>query len=136
MSDLPPFAELADKSAWSSLDADSVYESIAEASQMIRDDVPLVGGLNVDERIAAGSLSLDTVRSVVVAMVDRVVSVPGYVRQRSVTVDDATQSFTYDSSVSGGEMFITEREMQRLMGRSARRQRAFTITLGPGATWT
>jgi hypothetical protein len=64
------------------------------------------------------------------------VSVPGYVRQRSVTVDDATQSFTYDTSVSGGEMFITEREMQRLMGRSARRQRAFTITLGPGATWT
>lgn len=133
---LPPFADPDDKSSWSSFDAGSVADAIAEASQMVRDDVPLVGGLDVDQRIASGSLSAATVRAVVVAMVDRVVSVPSYVRQQSVTVDDGSQSFTYDSTVSGGEMFISDREMQRLMGRAAKRQRAFTITPGPGPIWT
>jgi hypothetical protein len=139
MSELPPFAEPLDVAAiWHELSAaeDSIVaERLAEASRMVRDDVPLVGGLDVDERIEAGLLSSETVRRVVVAMVHRVVSIPGYVRQRSVTVDDATEAVTYDSSVSGGEMFITDREMQRLTGRPARRQRAFTITLGPGASW-
>lgn len=137
---MEPFADPVDvASIWRVLTA--AEESIVAgrldaASQMVRDEVPLVGGLDVDERITAGTLSLETVKQVVVAMVHRVVSIPGYIRQRSVTVDDATQSETFDSSVSGGEMFITDREMRRLMGRRSSGQRAFTITPGPGAVWT
>lgn len=137
---MEPFADPADVSSiWRDLTAAEetvVANRIEAASQMVRDEVPLVGGLDVDERINAGTLSLETVKQVVVAMVHRVVSIPGYIRQRSVTVDDATQSETFDSSVSGGEMFITDREMRRLMGRRSGGQRAFTITPGPGAVWT
>ena len=136
---MAPFADPSDVEAiWRELTNDEiavVTARIAEASQLVQDEVPEVGGLTVDERITAGTLSPETVKQVVVAMVHRVVSIPGYLRQRTVTVDDATQSETYDVSVSGGEMFITDRELRRLMGRKTSGQRAFTITPGPGAAW-
>ena len=140
MSDLPPFADVADVTAiWRDVtDAESnvIAARIEQASQQVRDEVPLVGGLTVDERIESGALSESSVRRVVVAMVHRVVSIPAYARQQSVTVDDGTMSTTFDSSVSGGEMFITEREYATLISRRRLRQRAFTITPGPGPSWT
>ena len=139
---MPPFADVADVEAiWRTVTSDEAGTIIARidlASQMVRDEIPLVGGLTVDERVASGDLSDATVRRVVVSMVHRVVSVPGYVRQRSVTVDDGTESVTYDTTVSSGEMFITDREFAALTGRRGRTgQRAFTITPGVGSfPWT
>ena len=108
---------------------------IAEASQMIRDEVPLVNGMDVDERILSGSLNAATVRNVVVSMVERVVVPARFVRQSSVAVDDGSHSETIDSSVSSGEMFISPNELRRLMGRRVvGRQVAFMVN--PMASWT
>lgn len=142
MSALPPFADVQDVVAiWRDVTSDEagrVAARIDQASQQVRDEIPLVGGLTVDERIADGSLSDETVRRIVVAMVHRVVSIPSFARQRTVTVDDGSTSTTYDASVSGGEMFITDREFGALTGRRGRSgQRAFTITPGAGSfPWT
>jgi hypothetical protein len=137
---MEPYADWTDVKIGRAFTADeieSVIDLIGQASQMVRDSVPGVGGLDVDERIADGSLSSDTVRRVVVAMVKRIVSVPQFVRQRSVAVDDGSESVTYDSSVSGGEMFISERELASLMGKRGRPgQRAFTVTPVGAYPWT
>lgn len=135
----PPFADPQDVAdIWRPMDAaetDRVLNLLVKASDQIRDEVPLVNGLTVDERITAGTLRSETVRGVAVDMVHRLVSVPRYMRQTSVTIDGDTKAGTLDSSVSSGEMTITEREMDRLMGRKAGRSKAFTITLAPGASW-
>lgn len=142
MSYLPPFADATDVVAiWREPTADEAARLdglIDQASQTVRDEVPLVGGLSVDERIADGSLSDLTVRRIVVAMVHRVVAVPQFVRQQSTTVDDGTESMTFDASVSSGEMHLTDREFAVLTGRRGRSgQRAFTITPGAGSfPWT
>jgi hypothetical protein len=137
---MDPFAIPADVAGiWRPLtDAETavVTNRIAQASRRIRAEVPLVDGLTVDERIDFGTLDAALVKDVVVDMVKRLVSIPGYLRQRSVTVDDGTTSETYDSSVSGGELFISDREMDLLVGRRTSRSRAFTITPGPGPSWT
>lgn len=114
----------------------TVMERIMAASRMVVTETPLVGGLDVNERITAGLLDPDVVRDVVVEIVERVVVPPRFARQHSVTVDDGTESTTVDASVSSGEMFISDRQMARLLGRRVRRQRAFTITPAPGPAWT
>lgn len=91
---------------------------IAQASRKIRGDVPLVDGLTVAQRIDAGSLDGELVRDVVVEMVRRVMVMGDYVRQQSITVDDATKSSTYDVGVSSGVMFIADSEMNSLVGRA------------------
>lgn len=116
-------------------EVDIVNARIEQAWDQIRDETPPVGGLTVEERLDAGTLRVTTVQRVIVAMVHRVVSVPGYLRQRSITVDDATKSETFDSTVSSGEMTITVREMDRLLGRKAGRPRAFTIVPSAGRSW-
>lgn len=116
-------------------EADKLLHLLAKASDQIRDEVPLVGGLTVDERITAGTLRPETVKGVVVDMVHRLVSIPRYMRQTSVTIDGDTKAGTLDASVSSGEMMITEREMDRLMGRKSGRPKAFTITPAPGRSW-
>lgn len=114
----------------------TVTARIAEASQMIRDEVPLVNGMDVDERILSGSLNAATVRNVVVSMVERVVVPARFVRQESSTVDDGSESRTIDSSVSSGEMFISPNELRRLMGRRVvGRQVAFMVNPMSGS-WT
>lgn len=139
MADLPPFADVQDVvSIWrpvTDAEANVIGARIDQASQQVRDEVPLVGGLTIDQRIESGDLSWGTVSRVVVAMVHRVVSIPAYARQQSVTVDDGTMSTTFDSSVSSGEMFITEREYASLIGRRRTRQRAFTIIPVPSRSW-
>lgn len=134
------FAEYSDvQSIWRALTDDEIVmvsARIAEASQMIRDEVPLVDGLDVDERILSGALKAVTVRNVVVSMVERVVVPARFVRQASVAVDDGSRSETIDSSVSSGEMFITANEMRRLMGRRVvGRQVAFMVNPMSGS-WT
>ena len=129
---MDPFADYTDVQAiWRTLTDDeiqTVTARVAEASQMIRDEVPLVDGLDVDERILAGTLNSATVRNVVVSMVERVVVPARFVRQSSVAVDDGSHSETIDSSVSSGEMFISSNELRRLLGRRVvGRQVAFTV---------
>jgi hypothetical protein len=134
------FAEYSDvQSIWRALTDDEIIRvsaRISEASQMIRDEVPLVNGMDVDERILSGALSAVTVRNVVVSMVERVVVPARFVRQSSVAVDDGSHSETIDSSVSSGEMFISSNELRRLMGRRVvGRQVAFMVNPMSGS-WT
>jgi hypothetical protein len=107
---------------------------IEEAESVVSDEVGLIAGLTIDERVEAGSLPAKTVKQVVVAMVHRVVSVPGYVRQYSRSVDDGSESYTIDSSVSSGELHVSASELRRLSGTGRRRSRyrAYTITPGRG----
>lgn|SRR6478609_8678579 len=135
-----PFADYTDvQGIWRTLtdqEIITVTARIAEASQMIRDEVPLVNGMDVDERILSGSLNAATVRNVVVSMVERVVVPARFVRQESSTVDDGSESRTIDSSVSSGEMFISPNELRRLMGRRVvGRQVAFMVNPMSGS-WT
>lgn len=135
-----PFADLSNvEDIWrpvtSEAEANRVSARLDEASQMIRDETPLVGGLTVDQRLAAGTLSAETVRFIVVAMVERMVLPGRYVRQESTSVDDGTVSRTIDNSVSAGGMFIAPDEMRRLMGLKKLRRGAFTITPGAGQPW-
>jgi predicted polyphosphate/ATP-dependent NAD kinase len=135
-----PFADYTDvQGIWRTLtdqEIITVSARIAEASQMIRDEVPLVNGMDVDERITAGTLNAATVKNVVVSMVERVVVPARFVRQESSTVDDGSESRTIDSSVSSGEMFISSNELRRLMGRRVvGRQVAFMVNPMSGS-WT
>ena len=90
---------------------------IAQASRKVRGDVPLVDGYTIDQRIELGFLDPVMVADVVVEMVKRVMVLPDYIRQRSITVDDATKSETYDATTSSGVMFIAPTEMGMLTGR-------------------
>lgn len=132
---MDPFADVQDVAAiWRSLSDDEsnlVAAWIDEASQQIRDEVPDVDGLDVDERITAGTLAATTVRSVVARMVRRVLMNPEGARQRSQGVDDYQESVTLDASLSSGEMFISEREMARLMGSPASSRSAFSVDTVP-----
>jgi len=79
MAALPPYADWSDVKIgrpFTSDEVDSVVDWIDKASQLVRDSVPDVGGLDVDERIEAGSLSAATVRDVVAGMVRRVMLNP------------------------------------------------------------
>jgi len=128
-----PFADPSDVEAiWRPLTAAEVQLTeawITEASQQVRDEVPDVGGLDVDERVTAGSLSADTVRSVVARMVRRVMMNPEGARERSQTVDDYQETVVVDTALSSGEMYITPRELKRLTG--LRGRRAFQIDTRP-----
>lgn len=135
------YADVADvQDLWDgySEDANSrVQARIAKASRMVDNRVPLVGGLTVAQRAAASPEFADTVRDVVVEMVLRVLNNPEGARQRSVTIDDATESVTIDAAVSSGEMTITDGELADLMGQrsSSSRAKAFTITPSAGRSW-
>lgn len=132
---MEPFADVQDVAAiWRPLsDAETVLAAswISEASQQVRDEVPDVDGLDVDERVAAGVLSAATVRSVVARMVLRVLKNPEGARQRSQTVDDYSESITVDGSLSSGEMFISPREMARLLGSRGGSVSAFSVDTAP-----
>lgn len=130
---MPPFADPADLAAvWRPLTADEVLVVatwLERASQLVRDEVPDVDGLDVDERIDAGSLSADTVRDVVVSMVRRVVVLnPVGARQQGV----GPFTVTLDSAISASELYLSARELARLTGRRSTGPRAFTISPGPG----
>lgn len=131
-----PYADALDVAAvWRSLSADeteTVSSWIAEASQMVRDSVPDVGGLDVDERISAGSLSADTVRAVVVAMVRRVMLNPSGASSVTEQTGPFSVTRTLATANAAGDLYIKSREMARLLGRRERSQAAFTISPGVG----
>ena len=135
-----PFSDPSDLEAiWRPLtDAErtAVAGRMAEASQMIRDEIPIVGGFTVDERIYDGSLQLSTVQQVVIAMVRRVSINPD--GDSSVTEQTGPFSVTRTKSraIATGEMFISGRERSRLMGRGRSGQVAYEITLGTGPVFT
>ena len=130
---MDPFAEPSDVEAiWhplSETEFSMVAGRINEASQLVRDEVP-----DVDDRILAGTLADATVRSVVVAMVRRVMVNPD--GDSSVTEQTGPFSVTRTRSraVAAGEVYLTARERARLTGRKV--QRAFTITPGPGPVFS
>jgi hypothetical protein len=108
-----------------------VIDWIDKASQLIRDSVPDVGGLDVDERIAAGSLSLVTVRDVVATMVRRVMLNPE--GNSAVTEQAGPFSVTRTKATAnaGGDLYIRSRELARLMGKRDRRQVAYMVPSFP-----
>lgn len=134
-----PFADYTDVQAiWRPLSDDeivTVTSWIAEASQQVRDDVPPVGGFDVDERITAGTLNPDTVRSVVARMVRRVMINP----DGDSSVTEQTGPFavtrTKSASTASGDLFITARELARLSGQRSRPQVAFMVNPGVAATF-
>lgn len=130
-----PFADWMDIKIgrpFSEAETEMVSAWIEEASQLVRDSVPDVGGLDVDERIESGSLSLATVRSVVVAMVRRVAINP----EGNSAVTEQTGPFavtkTKAAANATGDLYIKSRELARLMGKRDRRQVAYTVSPGTG----
>lgn len=102
---------------------------IAQASAVIREADPLVGGLTIDERVAVSPSFGVVVRGVVVDMVHRLLMNPQ--GQLEVGVDDAR--VRYDASVSTGQLYLSDTEWRTLFG--ARRRaggRAFMVTPGSG----
>ena len=114
-----------------------IQSRIGKASRLVDNRTPLIGGLTVAQRVAASPEFADTVKDVVVEMVLRVLRNPEGARQKSVTVDDATESTTIDSALSSGEMFISDDELADLMGikKAPSRAKAFTITPSAGRSW-
>jgi hypothetical protein len=137
---MEPFATPGDVQAiWHPLSADetnTVMSWINEASQLVRDSVPLVAGFDIDERIAVGSLDESTVRSVVAQMVRRVMLNP--YGDSSVTEQTGPFSVTRTKAngMSSGGLYLSPSEMRRLLGRRTLGQVAFTITPGPGPVFT
>ena len=136
---MEPFATPSDIEAiWRPLTGDeesTVLAWIEEASQQVRDEVPLVLGLDIDERIAAGSLSLTTVRSVVAQMVRRVMINPD--GDSSVTEQTGPFSVTRTKAraTSSGALYLSAAELRRLLGRRSG-QTAFMITPGIGPVFS
>ena len=130
-----PFATYLDLQAvWRPLTADEQVVAagwINQASQQIRDEVPLINGLTIDERIDAGDLSATTVADVTVRMVKRVMRNPMGARQMSSSIDDYTEAYTLDAVGSSGELTITTAEMNRLMGIRAGKRAAFEVSTAP-----
>lgn len=81
---------------------------------------------SVEAQIAAGSLSVDLVKAIVCAMVLRAVRNPDGARTRSVSIDDYTESFTLDSAVSTGSLYLSDDEL-RWLGATRRRSGSFTM---------
>lgn len=132
---MDPFADWLDVKIgrpFTSDEIELVVDWIDKASQLVRDTVPDIGGLDVDERIAEGSLSQATVRDVVAAMVRRVMLNP----EGNSAVTEQTGPFsvtrTKATANAAGDLYIKSRELARLMGKRDRRQVAYTVTPGAG----
>jgi PIN domain nuclease of toxin-antitoxin system len=129
---MDPFADPSDVAAiWRPLtDAESVVVAarIMQASRLLRRKVQQFTGSSLDALIAGGPITAADVTDVVADMVHRALTMKPFVKQQSTTVDDATISVTFDSSVSDqGGVFITDEEVFDLLGPV--RSGAFEITL-------
>jgi hypothetical protein len=80
----------------------------------------------VDAQIAAGTLSTDLVKAIVCAMVLRAIRNPDGARNRSVSIDDYTETITLDSAVSTGALYLSEEELNWLGG-TRRRSGSFMM---------
>lgn len=89
--------------------------------------------------VAAGSISAGVVRGVFAQAIRRVLLNPEGLRQRSRTIDDYTEADTYDSSVSGSFLYLTDDEWVQIAPASS--SGAFSIrpagaTDYPHPEWT
>jgi hypothetical protein len=136
---MEPYADWSDVKIGRSFTSDeieSVVYWIDQASQMVRDSVPDVGGYDVDERITAGSLSAATVRDVVAGMVRRVMLNPEGNSATTEQTGPFAVTKTKATANAAGDLYIKSRELSRLMGKRDRRQVAYMITPGPGPVFT
>ena len=69
---------------------------------------------DVEESLRSGAVTEETVRSVMVSMIVRVLKNPDSVRTHQESIDDSSESWTLDHSVSTGELYLTEFEMSLL----------------------
>lgn len=77
-------------------------------------------------RIDSGAVPLELVIATLVDAVIRKGRNPDGHRQGSVAVDDASRSWTVDSSRSAGDLYFTETELSRLGGASTN-GKAFSV---------
>lgn len=105
-----------------------VAARIDQASRLLRRKATQLSGVSLDALITSGALTAGDVSDVVAEMVKRAMTMPGFVKQQSTTVEDVTKSVTFDSSVSGrGGIYVTDGELFDLLGPV--RTGAFEITL-------
>lgn len=84
---------------------------LGDAWLMLQVDSP-----GIVARIAAATVDLGLVIATLAEAVARKGRNADGKRQESITIDDATRSWTLDSSVSGGELYFTVAELSRLAG--------------------
>jgi hypothetical protein len=75
-------------------------------TRVVADTPDIVGKLTASPQLVA----TDTVKSVMVSMIVRVLKNPDSARQQSRAVDDWSKSQTLDTSISSGEMYVSEYE--------------------------
>lgn len=92
---------------------------LAYASAIIRDEFP-----DIDARIAAGTLSAELVKFVARDMVKRTLMNPNGLRQEQLE----DYSYTRDTAISDGSMYLTDEERRRL---SARGRRSGSFSIAP-----
>lgn len=113
-------AEISDvEGAWRPLsDAETlvVTNRLVFASAIVRQRVP-----DIDDRIASGDIDPVLVAGVVAEAIKRVMINPD--GKRAETIDD--YSYTRDSALSAGSLYLTDDEIALLRGN---RSRAFSIT--------
>jgi hypothetical protein len=105
-------------------EADKITLLLQNAAALLQVQVP-----QLDARIAAGSLDADVVAAVSTAMVHRVMLNPDGRRQNTVSVDDASTSWTVDVAVSTGALYLSDQERAVLMPPAAT-LRVGTMKLG------
>lgn len=86
---------------------------------------------SIPARVADQTLDGALVVQVQVEMVLRVLKNPGGVRQQTLSVDDATRSWTLDNAISAGSLYVTDSELA-LLSPPARSPRIGSVRLG---TW-
>lgn len=101
---------------------------IDRAERKIRREIP-----NIEERIDSGDETdlIDTVRDVVVEMLERKFRNPEGIRQVQETTGPMSGSITYGGD-HPGQLYLTDENRQALMV-SAERYRAFSVDLLPTA---
>jgi|GEM_PF-6447766 len=82
----------------------------------------LVDSPGIQARIDADTVDVDLVIDILAEAVARKGKNADGKRQESVTIDDATRSWTLDASISAGELFFTPDELRRLLGEGGRRR--------------
>lgn len=103
-------------------DAVTAASWLDDAWAMLQVDSP-----GIIERLASGATSIELAVATLAEAVARKGKNADGKRQQSITVDDATRSWTLDASVAAGELFFTDAELRRLGGLGRRRGKAFSL---------
>lgn len=98
-----------------------VYAWLDDAWALVLVHVP-----SVPQRLADGTLSRQVVVLVITQAVMRVLKNPMGVRQRSISIDDYSESETRDNSVSSGNLYLTPEEIALLRPAGARKHGSST----------